>query len=140
MYGVGEVSRKAERLMEVTYECLMRGIGAVTAGAHTGDIGHAIQTFAESERCSVVRDFCGHGLGRVFHDAPNILHYGRPGEGVLLKPGMMFTIEPMINLGRPEIRLLDDGWTIVTADGSLSAQFEHTVLVGRDGCEVLTLP
>jgi len=138
MYRAGEVSRKAERLMEVTYECLKRGIVAVKAGAHTGDIGHAIQTYAESERCSVVRDFCGHGLGRVFHDAPNILHYGRPGEGILLKPGMIFTIEPMINLGRPHVKILSDSWTAVTRDRSLSAQFEHTVGVTDTCCEVFT--
>ena len=108
-------------------------------GATTGDIGHAIQTFAEAERCSVVRDFCGHGLGRLFHDEPNILHYGRPGEGVPLKPGMLFTIEPMINLGRPHVKLLSDGWTAVTRDRSLSAQFEHTVGVTETGVEIFTL-
>ncbi|WP_342642247.1 type I methionyl aminopeptidase [Rhodoligotrophos ferricapiens] len=139
MYGVGRVSRKAERLMEVTYESLMRGIAAVRPGATTGDIGYAIQTFAEAERCSVVRDFCGHGLGRVFHDTPNILHYGRPGEGVTLKPGMFFTIEPMINLGRPHVKILADGWTAVTRDRSLSAQFEHSIGVTETGCEIFTL-
>ena len=139
MYPVGRVARRAERLMEVTYEALMRGIAAVRSGARTGDIGHAIQTFAEAERCSVVRDFCGHGLGRLFHDVPNILHYGRPGEGIVLKPGMFFTIEPMINLGRPQVKILADGWTAVTRDRSLSAQFEHTIGVTEDGCEIFTL-
>ncbi len=138
MYPVGEVSRKAERLMEVTHEALMRGIAAVRPGATTGDIGAAIQEYAEAERTSVVRDFCGHGLGRVFHDMPNILHYGRRGEGIELKPGMFFTIEPMINLGRPHVKVLSDGWTAVTRDRSLSAQFEHTVGVTEDGCEVFT--
>jgi methionyl aminopeptidase len=139
MYGVGQVQRRAERLMEITYEALMRGIVAVKPGARTGDIGHAIQSYVQSERCSVVRDFCGHGLGRLFHDMPNILHYGRPGEGIMLKPGMFFTIEPMINSGRPEVKVLSDGWTAVTRDRSLSAQFEHTVGVTETGCEVFTL-
>lgn len=138
MYPVGEISRKAQRLIDVTHECLVRGIAAVRPGARTGDIGHAIQSYAEEERCSVVRDFCGHGLGRLFHDAPNILHYGRAGEGIILKPGMMFTIEPMINLGRPHVKLLGDGWTAVTRDRSLSAQFEHSVGVSETGCEVFT--
>ncbi|HLF21369.1 MAG TPA: type I methionyl aminopeptidase [Aestuariivirga sp.] len=139
MYCAGEVPRKAERLVEVTYECLMRGIAAVTPGGHLGDVGHAIQTYAEAERCSVVRDFCGHGLGRVFHDHPNVLHYGRKGEGVELRPGMFFTIEPMINLGRPHVKILGDGWTAVTRDRSLSAQFEHTVAVTETGYEIFTL-
>ena len=138
MYPVGEVSRRAERLIEVTYESLMRGIAVVREGATTGDIGYAIQTYAEAERTSVVRDFCGHGLGRLFHDVPNILHYGRPGEGSRLQAGMLFTIEPMINLGRPHVKILSDGWTAVTRDRSLSAQFEHTVGVTKDGCEVFT--
>ena len=138
MYCVGEVSRRAERLIEVTHECLMRGIAMVKPGAHLGDIGHAIQSFAEAERCSVVRDFCGHGLGRVFHDHPNVLHYGRMGEGVELKAGMFFTIEPMINLGRPHVKILADGWTAVTRDRSLSAQFEHTIGVTDAGCEIFT--
>ena len=127
MYAVGEISRKAERLIEVTYESLMRGVAAVKPGATTGDIGAVIQAFAEAERCSIVREFCGHGLGRLFHDEPNILHYGRHGEGVELKPGMLFTIEPMVNLGKPSVKVLADGWTAVTRDRSLSAQFEHTV-------------
>ena len=139
MYPVGEVKRAAERLMEVTHECLMRGVRAVRPGARTGAIGHAIQSYAESERCSVVRDFCGHGVGRLFHDAPNILHYGQANEGPELKEGMIFTIEPMINLGRPHVKVLSDGWTAVTRDRSLSAQYEHTVGVTADGCEIFTL-
>ncbi|MBX3526436.1 MAG: type I methionyl aminopeptidase [Rhodoblastus sp.] len=139
MYGVGAIPRRAERLVDVTYESLLRGIAVTKPGAHTGDIGFAIQQYAESERCTVVRDFCGHGLGRLFHDEPNILHYGRRGEGVELKPGMFFTIEPMINLGRPHVKILSDGWTAVTRDRSLSAQFEHTVGVTEDGVEIFTL-
>jgi methionyl aminopeptidase len=139
MYGVGKISRAAERLLEVTYTALMRGVAVVRPGTTTGDIGAAIQTYAEAERCSVVRDFCGHGLGRVFHDRPNILHYGEPGEGLQLKPGMLFTIEPMINLGKPPVKILSDGWTAVTRDRSLSAQFEHTVGVTETGCQVFTL-
>ncbi len=139
MYLIGEVARRAERLVEVTYESLMRGIAAVRPGATTGDIGAAIQEFAERERCSVVRDFCGHGLGQLFHDEPNILHYGKRGEGVALQPGMFFTIEPMINLGRPQVKILGDGWTAVTRDRSLSAQFEHTVGVTQTGVEIFTL-
>jgi methionyl aminopeptidase len=139
MYGVGEVPRRAQRLVEVTYECLMRGIDVVRPGATTGDIGAAIQEWAEKERCSVVRDFCGHGLGRLFHDEPNILHYGAWGEGIELRPGMFFTIEPMINLGRPQVKVLSDGWTAVTRDRSLSAQFEHTIGVTETGVEIFTL-
>ena len=139
MYPVGEVKRAAERLLEVTYECLMRGVNAVRPGARTGAIGHSIQTYAEAERCSVVRDFCGHGVGRLFHDAPNILHYGQVNEGPELKEGMIFTIEPMINLGRPHVKVLSDGWTAVTRDRSLSAQYEHTVGVTANGCEIFTL-
>jgi len=138
MYAVGKISRKAERLIDVTFEALQRGVSVVRPGATTGDIGAAIQTHAENERCSVVRDFCGHGLGRVFHDRPNILHYGVAGEGHVLKPGMLFTIEPMINLGKPHVKILRDGWTAVTRDRELSAQFEHTVGVTGDGCEVFT--
>ena len=126
------IARKAERLIEVTYEAMMRGIAAVKPGATTGDIGHAIQSFVEPQGMSVVRDFCGHGLGRMFHDEPNIIHVGRPGEGVALKPGMFFTIEPMINLGKPHVKILSDGWTAVTRDRSLSAQFEHSVGVTAD--------
>ncbi|MCX5516812.1 type I methionyl aminopeptidase [Kaistia defluvii] len=139
MYLVGDVKRAAVRLVEVTYESLMRGIAAVKPGNTTGDIGYAIQSYAEAERCSVVRDFCGHGVGKVFHDTPNILHYGNPGEGVELRAGMIFTIEPMINLGRPHVKVLRDGWTAVTRDRSLSAQFEHTVGVTDTGCEIFTL-
>lgn len=139
MYPVGEIPRKAQRLIEVTYESLMRGIAVVKPGATTGDIGHAIQSYAEAERCSVVRDFCGHGLGQLFHDEPNILHFGKPGEGAKLKPGMLFTIEPMINLGKPQVKILSDGWTAVTRDRSLSAQFEHTIGVTDAGCEIFTL-
>jgi methionyl aminopeptidase len=139
MYAIGKIARAAERLLEVTYNALMRGVAAVRPGATTGDIGAAIQAYAEAERCSVVRDFCGHGLGRVFHDRPNILHYGEPGEGLQLKPGMLFTIEPMINLGKPPVKILSDGWTAVTRDRSLSAQFEHTVGVAETGCQVFTL-
>ena len=138
MYPVGAVSRRAERLMEVTYQSLLRGIAAVKPGNTTGDIGHAIQIYAEGERCSVVRDFCGHGLGRVFHDRPNILHYGERGEGVVLEPGMLFTIEPMINLGKPAVKILSDGWTAVTRDRELSAQFEHTIGVTAEGFEIFT--
>ena len=139
MYPVGEIRRAAERLVSVTYECLMRGIGVVKPGAHLGDIGHAIQSYAEAERCSVVRDFCGHGVGRAFHEPPNVLHYGHRGDGVTLEPGMIFTIEPMINLGRPHVKLLSDGWTAVTRDRSLSAQFEHTVGITEDGVEIFTV-
>lgn len=139
MYPVGEVKRAGMRLLEVTYECLMRGIAAVHPGARTGAIGEAIQTYAEAERCSVVRDFCGHGVGRIFHDTPNILHYGRANEGPELREGMIFTIEPMINLGRPHVKVLADGWTAVTRDRSLTAQYEHTVGVTADGCEIFTL-
>ncbi len=138
MYVAGTPSRRAQRLIEVTYESLLRGVAAVKPGATVGDIGFAIQTYAESERCSVVRDFCGHGLGRLFHDEPNILHVGKRGEGVPLKPGMLFTIEPMINLGGPGVKVLSDGWTAVTRDRSLTAQFEHSVGVTDTGVEVFT--
>jgi methionyl aminopeptidase len=138
MYTAGKISRKAERLIDVTHEAMLRGIAAVRPGNSTGDVGYAIQSYAESERCSVVRDFCGHGVGRVFHDKPNILHYGKPGEGTRLEPGMIFTVEPMINLGKPLVKMLSDGWTAVTRDRSLSAQFEHTVGVTEDGAEVFT--
>jgi methionyl aminopeptidase len=138
MYTAGPIPRRAERLIEVTYDAMMRGIETIRPGSTTGDIGHAIQTFVEAQNMSVVRDFCGHGLGRLFHDEPNIVHVGRPGEGVVLKPGMFFTVEPMINLGRPHVKVLSDGWTAVTRDRSLSAQFEHTVGVTDDGVEVFT--
>jgi len=138
MFLVGDVPLKAKRLVDITYEAMMRGISVVRPGATLGDIGYAIQSYAENNRCSVVRDFCGHGLGRVFHDAPNILHYGRPGEGLVLKQGMMFTIEPMINLGKYQVTVLPDGWTAVTKDRSLSAQFEHSIGVTADGAEIFT--
>jgi methionyl aminopeptidase len=138
MFFVGQVPRKAERLCEITYEAMMRGIAEVKPGATLGDIGAAIQEYAEGERCSVVREFCGHGLGLVFHDAPNVLHYGRRGEGAVLKEGMFFTIEPMINAGRPHVKMLNDGWTAVTRDRSLSAQFEHSIGVTKDGAEIFT--
>jgi methionyl aminopeptidase len=139
MYLVGDVKRAATRLVDVTYESLLRGIAQVKPGNTTGDIGHAIQSYVEAERCSVVRDFCGHGIGLLFHDTPNILHYGEPNTGIELRPGMVFTIEPMVNLGRPAVKVLSDGWTAVTRDRSLSAQFEHMVGVTETGCEVFTL-
>lgn len=139
MFYVGQPNVKAKRLIDITYECLMRGIAQVKPGNTLGDIGHAIQQHAHSERCGVVEVFCGHGLGRIFHDSPNILHYGRPGEGVVLKEGMFFTIEPMINLGTKEVKVLADDWTAVTRDKSLSAQFEHSMGVTADGVEVFTL-
>lgn len=138
MYPVGEISRKAERLIEVTYASLDAGIAAARPGNTTGDIGAAIQAIAERERMSVVRDFVGHGVGRLFHDEPNILHFGTPGTGVPLKPGMIFTIEPMINLGRPHVKILSDGWTAVTRDRTLSAQCEHSIGITEDGCEIFT--
>ncbi|UYO00607.1 MAG: type I methionyl aminopeptidase [Devosia sp.] len=139
MFAVGEVSRKAERLIEVTYASLEAGIAAARSGNTTGDIGAAIQEVAEAERMSVVRDFVGHGLGRLFHDEPNILHFGTRGTGVPLKPGMIFTIEPMINLGRPHVKILGDGWTAVTRDRTLSAQCEHSIGITETGCEIFTL-
>lgn len=139
MYAVGDVPRKAQRLMDVTWLAFQEGLKAAKPGAHLGDIGHAIQTFAEAHHCSVVRDFCGHGLGRVFHDSPNVLHYGKKGEGPELVPGMFFTIEPMINLGKWQTTILPDGWTAVTKDRSLSAQFEHSVGITETGLEIFTL-
>jgi methionyl aminopeptidase len=139
MYPVGQIGRKAERLIDVTFESMWRGIRMVKPGATLGDIGHAIQSYAEEERFSVVRDFCGHGLGQVFHDAPNVMHFGRPGEGEVLRAGMFFTIEPMINAGGIEVKILSDGWTAVTKDRSLSAQFEHSLAVTDDGYEIFTL-
>ena len=139
MYVAGKLSRKAERLIQVTHDSLMKGIEAAKPGNTFGDIGHAIQSYAESHRMSVVRDFCGHGLGRVFHAPPNVLHYGRAGTGAVLEEGMFFTIEPMINLGRPETKILADDWTAVTRDKSLSAQFEHSIGITADGCDVFTL-
>ncbi len=139
MYVAGSLSRKAERLIQVTHDALFKGIEAVKPGATFGDIGHAIQSYVEGYRLSVVRDFCGHGLGQVFHAPPNVLHYGRPGTGPVLEEGMFFTIEPMVNLGRPETKVLSDDWTAVTRDKSLSAQFEHSVGVTADGAEIFTL-
>ena len=139
MYVAGKLARKSERLIEVTHQALFKGIEAVKPGNTFGDIGHAIQAFAEGNRMSVVRDFCGHGLGRVFHAPPNVLHYGRAGSGAVLEEGMFFTIEPMVNLGRPETKVLGDDWTAVTRDKSLSAQFEHSVGVTADGVEIFTL-
>ncbi len=139
MYVAGNLSRKAERLVQVTHDALMKGIEAAKPGNTFGDIGHAIQVYAESHRMSVVRDFCGHGLGRVFHAPPNVLHYGRPGSGAVLEEGMFFTIEPMINLGRPETKVLADDWTAVTRDKSLSAQFEHSIGISAQGAEIFTL-
>jgi methionyl aminopeptidase len=139
MYLVGEVPLKARRLVEVTHECLMLGIAQARPGARLGDIGAAIQRHAENHRFGVVREFCGHGVGRLFHDAPEVVHAARAGTGPELRPGMFFTIEPMINLGKPPVKLLDDGWTAVTRDRSLSAQFEHSVGITDDGCEIFTL-
>ncbi len=139
MYVAGRLSRKAERLIQVTHDALFRGIEMVRPGNTFGDIGHAIQSHVEAHRMSVVRDFCGHGLGRVFHAPPNVLHYGRPGTGPRLEEGMFFTIEPMVNLGRPETKVLADDWTAVTRDKSLSAQFEHSIGVTADGFEIFTL-
>ncbi|KUF10999.1 type I methionyl aminopeptidase [Pseudoponticoccus marisrubri] len=138
MYVAGKLSRKAERLIQVTHDALMKGIEAVRPGNTFGDIGAAIQEFVEAQRMSVVRDFCGHGLGRVFHAPPNVLHYGRPGTGPVLEEGMFFTIEPMVNLGRAETKVLADEWTAVTRDKSLSAQFEHSVGVTADGVQIFT--
>ncbi|MGC1428892.1 MAG: type I methionyl aminopeptidase [Albidovulum sp.] len=138
MYVAGTMPRKAQRLVDVTHDALMKGIEVVRPGNTFGDIGYAIQSFVEAQRMSVVRDFCGHGLGRVFHAPPNVLHYGRPGTGPRLEEGMFFTIEPMVNLGRPETKVLADDWTAVTRDKSLSAQFEHSVGVTADGCEIFT--
>lgn len=138
MYAAGALSRKAERLVQVTHDALMLGIEAARPGNTFGDIGHAIQSHVEANRMSVVRDFCGHGLGRVFHAPPNVLHYGRKGTGPVLEDGMFFTIEPMVNLGRPETKVLADDWTAVTRDKSLSAQYEHSVGVTATGCEIFT--
>ncbi|TAN56914.1 MAG: type I methionyl aminopeptidase [Rhodospirillales bacterium] len=139
MYPVGEIALKARRLIDVTFEAMMRGIEAVKPGATLGDVGHAIQTHVEANRYSVVRDFCGHGLGRAFHEPPNVMHFGLPGQGLVLEEGMFFTVEPMVNLGRFETKILSDGWTAVTKDRSLSAQFEHSIGVTAHGCEIFTL-
>jgi len=138
MFFVGEPSVKARRICDVAHKALLIGIEKVRPGVTLGDIGHAIQTYAEGERCSVVREYCGHGIGRLFHEAPQVLHYGRPGQGVVLEPGMTFTIEPMINLGKAATRLLPDDWTVITRDRSLSAQWEHTMAVTESGVDVLT--
>ena len=138
MYLVGDVPLRAKKLVDVTYECLMLGLEQAKPGNHLGDIANAIQRHAESHRYSVVRDFCGHGVGRIFHDSPEVVHAGRPGTGPALKPGMIFTVEPMINLGRADVKVLDDGWTAVTRDRSLSAQFEHSIGITDTGCEVFT--
>jgi methionyl aminopeptidase len=139
MFFAGDVGVKARRLCDVTYEAMMRGIAAAKPGGHVGDIGHAIQTYVEAQRFSVVRDFSGHGLGRIFHDAPNILHYGKKGTGPVLKPGMFFTVEPMVNAGTWQVKILSDGWTAVTRDKQLSAQFEHSVGITETGVEFFTL-
>lgn len=139
MYFVGPPSVKARKLVEVTYHAMMKGIEVVRPGATLGDIGHAIQTFAEGHRFSIVREFCGHGLGRIFHEAPNVMHFGKPRTGEVLAPGMFFTIEPMINAGRPDVKILADGWTAVSKDKSLSAQFEHSIAVTETGYEIFTL-
>jgi methionyl aminopeptidase len=139
MFYLGEPSIQAKRLCDITYECMWLGIAQIRPGNRLGDIGHAVQSHAENHGCSVVREFCGHGIGRKFHEDPQVLHYGRPGHGLRLESGMIFTVEPMINAGRPAVRQLADGWTIVTKDHSLSAQWEHTVLVTETGYEVLTV-
>ncbi len=138
MYAIGEINARARKLIDVTYESLALGLEMVKPGATFGDIGWAIQRHVEAARMSVVRDFCGHGIGRVFHDSPNVLHYGRRGEGAVLKPGMFFTVEPMVNLGKPHVKVLSDGWTAVTRDKSLSAQCEHSIGVTEDGLEIFT--
>lgn len=139
MFAVGKINLRAAKLIDVTFEAMMRGIEVVRPGATLGDIGHAIQSYAEKQGFSVVRDFCGHGIGRIFHTAPNVLHYGKPGTGLELQQGMFFTIEPMINAGKYQVKILEDGWTAVTRDRSLSAQFEHTLGVTADGYEIFTL-
>ena len=139
VYLIGDVSTQAQRLVRITYEALWKGIAAVRPGARLGDIGHAIESHARAHGYSVVRDYCGHGIGREMHEAPEVLHWGKPGTGLTLREGMAFTIEPMLNQGAAEVRTLRDGWTVVTCDGQLSAQFEHTVAVTRDGVQVLTL-
>ena len=139
MFQVGKPTVKGQRIAQVAYDAMWKGIRQVRPGAYLGDIGHAIQTHVESQRCSVVREYCGHGIGRIFHEDPQVLHYGSPGTGIEIREGMTFTIEPMVNLGKRHVRLLPDGWTVVTKDHSLSAQWEHTILCTRDGNEVLTL-
>ena len=138
MYAVGNLNARARKLIDVTYDSLEAGLAVIKPGATFGDIGYAIQQVVEANRMSVVRDFCGHGIGRIFHDSPNVLHYGRRGEGAVLKTGMFFTVEPMVNLGKPHVKVLSDGWTAVTRDKSLSAQCEHSIGVTEDGCELFT--
>jgi len=139
MFFVGEPSIKARRVVNIARECLVIGIKQIKPGAQLGDIGHAIQQHAEKNHCSIVREYCGHGIGRDFHEDPQVLHYGKPGTGLVLEPGMTFTIEPMVNLGKRNVKLLPDNWTVITKDRTLSAQWEHTLLVTEDGYEVLTL-
>lgn len=139
-FYVGTPRQRARKVVEVARKALEIGIKVVRPGATLGDIGHAIQSYVEGEKCSVVREYCGHGIGRQFHEDPQVLHYGKPGTGLELRPGMVFTIEPMVNLGKAGVKLLQDGWTVVTRDRSLSAQFEHTIAVTEEGCEILTLP
>ena len=138
MFFVGEPSVQARRLVQITHECMIKGIEMVRRGTRLGDIGHAIQTVAERNRFSVVRDFCGHGIGQVFHSAPSVVHYGEPKTGPILEPGMFFTIEPMINAGKAGVKFWTDGWTVTTVDNKPSAHFEHTVLITDDGAEILT--
>lgn len=138
MFAIGKIPLRARKLIDVTYEAMMRGIEVIKPGATFGDIGHTIQTFVEKQGFSVVRDFCGHGIGRVFHDAPNVLHYGKPGHGAEIKEGMFFTVEPMVNAGKYGVKILEDEWTAVTRDRSLSAQFEHSLGVTSTGCEIFT--
>ena len=138
MFPVGEINARSKKLIDVTYDSLELGLAQVKPGNTFGDIGFAIQKYVEAQRMSVVRDFCGHGIGRVFHDSPNVLHYGRRGEGAVLKPGMFFTVEPMVNLGKPAVKVLSDGWTAVTRDKSLSSQCEHTIGVTEDGLEIFS--
>lgn len=139
MFLIGEVAPHSVRLCQLTYQALWKGIEQVRPGATLGDIGHHIQKFVENNHCSVVREYCGHGIGREFHEEPQVVHYGKPGDGMVLEPGMIFTIEPMVNLGKRHVKLLKDGWTVVTKDGRPSAQYEHTLLVTEDGYEILTL-
>jgi methionyl aminopeptidase len=138
MFAVGNINARARKLIDVTYDSLEAGLAVIKPGATFGDIGYAIQQVVEAQRMSVVRDFCGHGIGRLFHDSPNVLHYGRRGEGATLKKGMFFTVEPMVNLGKPHVKVLSDGWTAVTRDKSLSSQCEHTIGVTEDGCELFS--
>ncbi len=138
MFVIGDAPVRARRLVEITYNCMCIGIQTVKPGIKLGNIGHAIQSYAESHRCTIVREYCGHGIGKEFHEEPQILHYGQKGTGLTLEPGMVFTIEPMVNAGKRHVKLLPDNWTVVTRDRSLSAQWEHTVLVTEEGFEVLT--